>query len=107
MDRNNEKPLCGNGARNAAKLAQKDPPASIGTEDDTHNLNRYADIPLEAILEPSNLKVALKRVVANRGGGLPGLAVWKSENCSSGYAATPASLLDFFEINVEKFSNFR
>ena len=52
MDRNNEKPSCGRGARNAAKPAQKDPPASIGAEEDTHNLNLYAGITLEAILEP-------------------------------------------------------
>ena len=55
MDRNNEKPSCERGARNASKLAQKDPPASIGAEEDTHNLNLYAGITLEAILEPSNL----------------------------------------------------
>ena len=50
MDRNNEKPSCERGARNASKLAQKDPPASIGAEEDTHNLNLYAGITLEAIL---------------------------------------------------------
>ena len=90
MDRNNEKPSCERGARNASKLAQKDPPASIGAEEDTHNLNLYAGITLEAILEPSNLKEALKRVVANR--GLPGLTEWKLGNCSTGYVTIPASL---------------
>ncbi len=76
MDRNNEKPSCGRGARNAAKPAQKDPPASIGAEEDTHNLNLYASITLEAILEPTNLKEALKRVIANRGApGVDGMEV--------------------------------
>ena len=76
MDRNNEKPSCGRGARNAAKPAQKDPPAPIGAEEDTHNLNLYASITLEAILEPTNLKEALKRVIANRGApGVDGMEV--------------------------------
>ena len=76
MERNNEKPSCGRGARNAAKPAQKDPPAPIGAEEDTHNLNLYASITLEAILEPTNLKEALKRVIANRGApGVDGMEV--------------------------------
>ena len=76
MDRNNEKPSCGQGARNAAKPAQKGPPASIGAEEDTHNLKLYAGTTLEAILELSNLKEALKRVVANRGApGVDGMEV--------------------------------